>query len=332
MPGVYTFGVHVTGYPDPPEKHLALVSGAPVEATFTMTGKGIPNAGLPGQQGTLTIRASRADATIKVDDIEVGHETWTGPVASGTHHIEVVGATGWKTTTADVNVGAGATIDYPVTVLAETEVPAEYYAPKTKLKRRKRFYLAADLALDVTSYRLSPAMDEGPGGRRQDGFGGPSTGGRLGVAFSPQLAAELHAEVGVQSHSYHLDSRPAADTDTKFFHWQLTPVLRFTTTGPVRFTSGFGLGVHGLTVSEQEPANGKAQPAITRHAVGTGISWLFDLGGQFDVGPVFVEAVLFLDMHEVRPVRDDDPPHDRLLLDSPASRLGVRLALGVPFL
>jgi hypothetical protein len=174
-------------------------------------------------------------------------------------------------------------------------------------------------------------MDEGPGGHRQGGFGGPSTGGRFGVAMSPLLAVELLGEVGLQEAKFDLVTR-AGEADTKVFHWQLTPILRFTSKGPFRFTSGFGLGVHGLAVSEQEPGAGKAVPAVTRHAVGTGTSWLLDVGGQFDVGPIFLEAVLFLDVHQVKMVRDDDPPQNRFLLASPAVRGGIRLAMGVPFL
>ena len=40
MPGIYTFTAHAPGYPDPPEKKLALVTGQPVDATFVMRAQG----------------------------------------------------------------------------------------------------------------------------------------------------------------------------------------------------------------------------------------------------------------------------------------------------
>ena len=57
---------------------------------------------------------------------------------------------------------------------------------------------------------------------------------------------------------------------------------------------------------------------------------LFDLGGQFDLGggAVFLKPALFFDVHGIGSVRN--AVTDRLLEDSPAVRIGLRLGLGIP--
>ena len=59
-------------------------------------------------------------------------------------------------------------------------------------------------------------------------------------------------------------------------------------------------------------------------------SWLADIGMQFDVGPLFLEAVGFFDVHGVGTTRDDvdEPAHVPLVAVDPR---GVRVGLGIPF-
>jgi hypothetical protein len=323
MPGLYTFSAHVPGHPDPPEKKLALVSGPPVDATFVLGERGTVNPGSPGQQGKLMIKASRAEATIRVDGVIVGRETWTGTIASGPHHIDVE-APGWKTSATDLNLTAGTSVELPVTLLAMSEAPGEYMANLHPAPKRKRYYVVIEAALDGVGYHLSPALGlPGPDGERH-GFGGAALGGRFGYAFQRYLAVELGTQLGLLGAKYHLHPADTVDTDTTVFHWQLAPSLRFMTAGKVRLTGAFGLGIHGLALSQKAPT-------VTTKGSGVAFAGLFDLGAQFDIGPVFLETVLFLDVHGVGPVKGDDPPEARLLLDSPAARGGLRLGLGIPF-
>jgi hypothetical protein len=329
MPGIYTFSAHVPGYPDPPEKKFALVSGAPVDATFIVSERGQLSPGIPGQQGTLIVKASRADATIRVDGIEVGRGTWSATVAAGPHHIEA-SAAGWKTSTSDVDVAAGGSVDVPIAMIAAAEAPGEYMAPVHHPPERKRYYVVASGDLEGGSYRLTTALGEPAGGVRRN-FGGLGLSGRFGVAFERHVAVELYGGFGVASAKYHLHPNDAVETETGLFHWQLTPVLRFMSPGKVRFTTATGLGLYGIAMNEKYPTSATATGTTERKGSGVAFSWLFDIGAQFEVGPVFFEAVVFLDVHGVGPVRDDDAPNDRFLASSPGVRGGLRLGLGIPF-
>ena len=330
LPGLYTVTAHVDGYPDPSPKKLALVSGPPVDATFVVGAHGGAAPVLPGEQGTLSVHASRADATIRVDGAEVGRETWTGSVAAGAHHIEV-GAPGWKTTSADVDVAAGATVDLPVKLLAAADVPGEYMAASAPPPKRRRIYAVLQGSLDGTQYRLSPATGEpAPDGTKRN-TGGASVGARFGIELRRQLALELQSDFGGTGDTYHLRDTDTVDTKLRIFHWQLTPGIRFSSSGAVRFTTGMGFGVHGVSATLTEPTSPSPTSTVTRKASGTAFSFFLDLGIQFDAGPVWFETLLFLDAHGVGPVRDEDKPYDRFLFSSPATRGGLRLGLGVPF-
>jgi hypothetical protein len=124
MPGIYTFRARAPGYPDPPEKKLALVSGQPVEATFAFGGNPLA-VGAPGQQGTLTIKTSHPDAAIRVDGVDVGRGTFIHAIAAGTHRVEV-SLPGFRTANADVTVSPGAVVEYPVTLQPVADAPPEY--------------------------------------------------------------------------------------------------------------------------------------------------------------------------------------------------------------
>jgi hypothetical protein len=317
MPGLYVLAAHASGYPDPPQKKLALVSGPPVDVTFVMG----------GPQGTLTVKATREEASIKVDGGEVGRGTWTGTVTAGPHKVEA-SAPGWKTTTADVDVPAGGAAEAPIKLLAATEMPPEYYAPTLKEPKQKRGYLALGLAIETVSYRLGPPLDEPPSGTRRTDFAGLSLSGRLGAFLSKTLAAELLVAYGSNSASYKLHPTDKRDTETSVAHLQLTPLLRFITPGKVRFIAGTGFGVHRLML---ESNFDRGAVAVTKKGKGWAFSWLLDLGIQAELGPFFLELAGYVDVHGVGPVRDDDDPHDRLLLASPATRGGVRVSLALPF-
>jgi hypothetical protein len=323
MPGIYTFTARAPGYPDPPAKKLALVSGAPIDAAFVVGTREAAG------EGTLTVRASVATAKIRIDGIEVSeHGTWSGKIASGTHKLEVA-APGWKTTTLDVALSPGASVDYPVTLQAFSEAPPEYVAPPAKPIKEKKLYVVPMLSLDTASYRLGVPLEEpAPYGTRRGQFVGGTVGGRIGYRFAKTFSIEALADVGKLTDKYRIRATDPGESQTSVSHWQLTPMLRFATPGKYRFTVGSGFGLSGVSVDSTLSHSG---PSVSKKGSGVGFSWLIDAGAQLDLGPVFLEAAVFLDIHSVVSVRDDDPQEGRFLYASPATRAGLRAGLGIPF-
>ncbi|MBX3230690.1 MAG: PEGA domain-containing protein [Labilithrix sp.] len=316
MPGIYTFSAKIPGQADPEPKKFALVTGAPVDASFGSVSAVVT--------GTLTIRANVPDASIRVDGAELGQGTWTGPVPAGKHKAEV-SAPGWKTVQFDVSVPANATVESPVTLQPASAAPGEYVAPVTPPPEKpKRIYLVITGALEGASYRFSDDLGETPPSGERRGVAGLAVGGRFGFLLNKVIALEAFVAVGQDATTYKLPSANEERT-TQLTHWQLTPSIRFQTPGKSRFTAATGFGVHGLTVESTAP-NG-----VTRKGSGVAASWLIDAGGQFDLGPLFLEACLFFDVHGVGSVADDAAPDSRFLLASPAVRGGLRVGLGIPF-
>ncbi len=343
LPGIYTFAAHAPGYADPPEKKLALVSGAPVDATFvlsTTTGAGAgagagagesapPPVPLGPNEGYLKIETNVPDAAIRVDSVELPQRgTWSGKVAAGSHQVEV-SSPGWKTTTVEIPVAAGTSIEHAIKLQAIGEAPPEYMAPTVKAPKKKKLYVVVTGALDTVSYRLGvPLGEPAPYGTRRSDFGGATIGGRIGYQLAKPFALEGVIEVGGMAAKYTRRPDDDVESQTTLAHWQLTPMARFVTPGKVRFTCGAGFGVHGLAVESRLAERGSTR---TKHGSGVGFSFLVDAGAQFDVGPLYFEGAIFLDVHGVGAVRDDDAPEPRLFYASPATRGGLRLGLGIPF-
>lgn len=320
MPGMYLFTVEAPGYPPPGAKKLALVSGAPVDVTFVLR---------QGEQGKLTVKPTVEDAVVRVDGVEVGRGEWSGEVPAGQHRIEV-SAPGWKTTTADVSVPAGGAVEYPIKLQAYTEAPPAYAPPTYQPKKPKKSYVVPMLGVQTTSYRLGVPLGEPPThGTRRD-LGGGSIGGRIGFFFDKTLALEGIAEAASVDASYRLRPTDATDSRTRIVSWQLAPMLRLTLPRErkVRFTAATGLGLQGRFV---ETTFAGSDAPLMKKGSGVGWTWLFDAGAQFELAPVFLETALFFDVHSVKSVRDDDASAARLLYSSPATRIGLRFGVGIPF-
>lgn len=320
-PGIHVFGAHVDGLGDPPEKKLSLLAGSPVDATFEV-----------GERlGTLTITPSLPDAIVEVDATESRRGAWTGKLPPGPHRV-VVSAPGYQTQTTDVIVTPDASAEYAITLLRPGEMPASYTLPSRKPPpEQKKRYLVPMLAYEGQSMRLAPVLGEGAAGTKR-AFTGASVGVRAGYRASRSFALELYGDVGQVSESYTI-SQASKESTTKIIHWQVTPMLRFATIGWIRFTTATGVGVHGLVVDADVAT--RTLPATTTTTAthkGSGVSasWLVDLGMQFDVGSLVLEAVAFFDMHGAGTTRDD-ATNERLFYSSPATRAGVRAGLGIQF-
>jgi hypothetical protein len=191
------------------------------------------------------------------------------------------------------------------------------------------------LAYEGQSMRVAPILGEPAGGVPRT-FTGGSLGVRFGYRLSRAFAFELHGEAGQLKDTYTIRGA-TAESETKVVHWQLTPGLRFTTIGPVRFTAATGLGLHGLSVDAKinttmTTATGTTVAAMPVDRKGSGVSasWLVDLGIQFDVGSLYLEAVAFFDMHGVGTTREETS-NARMFLSSPGFRGGLRAGLGISF-
>jgi len=318
-PGIHVFTAHADGLADPPEKKLSILAGSPVDATFE----------LGAASGLLTIRPNVDGATVQVDGLEVGHGVWSGKLTAGTHRVSVSAPT-WNTTTADVVVSSGASVEYPITLLHPGDVPPEYNPPKQKPPQPvKTRYIVPAIAYGGEAFRLGTVLGEPPGGTKRS-FAGGSLSVRGGYRVSRLFALEAYGEVGQLSESYTIGSA-VTNSDTKLTHWQLTPVLRFSTTGPVRLTIGSGFGVHGFVADADIHISALSTGTNASHkGSGVSASWLADVGIQFDVGPIFLEAVVLGDVHGVGTVRDD-ATNERMLLSSPGTRIAVRAGLGISF-
>jgi hypothetical protein len=216
-----------------------------------------------------------------------------------------------------------------VTLKAIDETPPEYFAPKTAVPPAKRRYVVIAAAGDTVSYRLGVPLDEPtPYGTRRSNFVGVSAGARIGYLVGKRFALEASFDVGAMQAKYKLRPNDVLESKTSVVHWQLTPMARFVTPGKVRFTTATGFGVHGLAVESKLARPGST---ATKKGQGIGFSWLIDAGVQTNIGSVFLEFALFLDVHGVGPVRDDEAPEGRFLYASPATRAGLRFGLGIPF-
>lgn len=317
--GIHVLTAHVEGLPDPPAKKLALVLGQPVDATFV-----IARAQSAGES-TLTVEANVEDAVIRLDGVDVGRGKWSGKLPAGSHQLEV-SAPDYRTSTIDVTVPSGASIDYPVVLTKVGEAPGPYDHADRKPVKPKNLYIVPTLALQGASYRLSAVLDEPPSGTRR-GFFGAAVGVRGGYRLTKVISGELLAEVGTLTAKYKVKETDALEATTAIAHWQLTPMLRVSTIGRFRFVAGTGFGVHGEAVNAKLV---RGPQTVEKKGSGVGLSWLIDAGAQIDAGPIFLEGALFFDVHGVGAVRDRETD-ERFLQASPATRIGFRLGLGIPF-
>lgn len=322
-PGIYVFGAHHEGLADPPEKKLSLLAGSPVDATFEI---GTP----PAPPGMLTVKPNVPNAVVSVDGGDARLGGWSGPLAEGAHRV-VVSAPGYEPTSTIVSISSGTVVDYPVNLLPPVDggIPGYTLPPRKPLVEQKKRYLVPMVSYDGQSFRLSPALGERPGGTKRQ-FTGVALGVRAGYRASRVFALELYGDVGRLEDSYTITS-VAAESSTTVVHWQVTPMLRFATIGAVRFTAATGIGAHGLIVdADIRTGTGTAAKSFTSKGSGVAASWLVDLGMQFDVGSLFLEAVAFFDMHGVGTTRDDGT-NQRTFLSSPGTRAGIRAGLGIQF-
>ena len=318
-PGIHVFAAHAERFGDPPQKRLSILAGSPVDATFQL--------GAP--VGKLTILPSVPDAAVQVDGATIKLAAWPIRLPVGKHQVSV-SSPGYLTMSAEVVVSLDADVEYPIKLARPGDVPPPYEGPVRKPPPPpKNLYGVPMIAYEGQSLRLAPILREPAGGTKR-ALDGASLGVRGGYRLSKNFALELHGEVGQIGVTYTLPST-AAESTTRVIHWQVTPGLRFATAGSVRFTTGMGAGIHGLSVTSQlDTTEGGKSSSVTLKGSGIAGSWLIDLGMQLDVGSVFLEGLVFANVLGVGTTREDSS-NQRMLLSSPSTRFGIRAGVGIPF-
>ena len=325
-PGIHVFTAHGDRYQDPPEKKLSLLAATPVDATFGVV---LPKLAAPGY---LTVHPNVPDARVEVDGTAVASGAWPVRLTAGKHRL-VVSAAGYTTINTEIVVSSDATVEYPMTLTRPGVVAPPYdpTIPKPVTPSKAR-YLVPALAYGGQSLRVATVLGERSGGSKRN-FTGASISVRGGYRLGKNFALELHGEVGQVGSTYTITDTTKGESSTKVIHWQLTPGLRFSTPGGIRFVGGMGVGLHGQVVDASIVVT-EGTSTATHNVKGSGVSasWLGDIGIQFDVGPVFIEGLGFLDVHGVGTTRDD-ATNQRMFLSSPSTRAGRwgRLGLGIPF-
>jgi hypothetical protein len=328
MPGMYTFSAKIPGVPPAEPKKLALISGPPTEVTF---------GGEQAGQSTLNIHVNVPEAVIKIDGVEVGKGQWQGPVAANKKLRVEVSAPSYKPLAFDMTVPASSTVDSPITLQPVGGSAASSAGGQQPEKPRGRVYIALTGSLEGSSYRLSDKVGAPTASGLRKAYGGGSLGGRVGFLLSKLFAIEGFVEVGVAGTTLDPTVTGGNKWKSTIAHWMVMPMLRFQTPGKVRFVAGTGVGVHGISMKQEEQlttsnalGGTNSSTGKTTDAAGIAFAWLVDAGAQFDLGPLFLEAALFLNLHGVGPV-EEDASNRRALLASPAVRSGLRVGLGIPF-
>lgn len=317
-PGLHVIGVRVPGGAAPPDKKLSFVPGAPVDVTFSVS----------RSTGRLVVRAKVEGATVKIDGVDVGRDAWQGEVPAGVHRVEV-SAPRRQTATFDVEVPPGGNVELPVALLADA--PDGYEKPERKVPPDKRRYAVPMLSFVGGTLRQSAALGESGSSRR--GFTGASLGIRGGYRFAKLFAFEGLFEVSSMTSKYAGAQNPLVESESRVTEVVLAPMVRFSTPGSARFVAAIGFGAQmgfakaKVPLPVQQPTAG----GPTTEPTGRGISGTAqaDLGLQVDVGPVFLEGLLFGDLYGVGAIEDNQDR--RLFLASPGVRYGLRLGVGIPF-
>jgi hypothetical protein len=315
-PGDHVLRAHAEGYGDRDRK-ITVAGGQRHEVTLELVPIVIV------ARGTLVVRATPATAEIFVDGEEPRAGVWQAEVRAGTHHV-VVTQKGYVSFASDVSVPPGELRELPVTLAVEAPppIPPPPDMPLRPAPRKERvWYGVGGLSLHGGEAKLAPVFEDDSGKKRS--FVGVGLSLRLGRQLSRYFSVEGLGELGtMNSDDYFPKSQPNVRATVSTLHWVLAPVVRFHTPGDVKLIAGLGLGVMGqgaqARVGLKEVSGG-----------GVGGMAFFELGMEIQLPRLFVQAVLFGDVHDMSKVKDN--AGQTLFDDRSASRAGLRISLGYPF-
>lgn len=362
-PGEHTFIAHAPGYADA-IKRVRLAAGqrdTSIDLDLQpASGGGGGGAGVvlgpgggagagagatTGGTGRVHVLATAPTATIALDGVPIGAGDWTGDVRAGMHHVEVT-SPGKVAYGTDVNVLPGAVLeiraDMGQPLTGEEPPPVEGPEPQAGPPKKRLWDIEFGFGVQGGPRTQTKAMDE-LGDATKRGYTGPSlvvkAGRRVGLVL-----IEVFGEIGVLKSSNYASAglttgTPPSGTTSSgttfagnaqgaITYEELGPELRVITPGRVlRFVGGFGFGVHAEQVRVTRSLSGLGE--LTGSG-GEGMA-LLEAGAQLSVSSrVFFELGAFGVVHGVGQIKDGGSKA-RYYLESPATRAGGRLLMGIGF-
>ena len=294
------------------------------------------------QNGRLVVHANVSTATISIDGVALGVEKWAGELREGMHRIDVV-AQGFPPYSVMVAVRAKEARDLSVDMSAAlgpgapTGEPSPYDVRRPIVPREYIWYFAAGLGLQGESLHFSKALEgskeANPEATRRRFVGGGMLTLKLGRKLTSYLDGEVIGELGgLAPTAYPSPDAPSTMAKVSLTNWALAPALRVHTPGRFRALAGVAMGLEGQTISAELGDFG-ATGSTTKTVGGSATAGmvLLEGGAQWELGRVFLESTLFVDIHGVGGAEDASAPGKRLFLDSPAVRAGGKLVVGYSF-
>jgi hypothetical protein len=289
--------------------------------------------------GRVVVRASRADAQITVDGaLAPTQGGWAGFLPAGKHVIQV-DSTGAPPVVRAIDVVANRTDQILIDVDPTREKPPEYQAPPALPPKPppKQWYVVGGgqvqfqrLTVNGGSGAMQNILGEAQPTKRT--YGGLGVVLRAGRAISATFSLELHFELGSMSSKGPSLASSSIDSSISITNWVIGPAARFRTPGKVRFYTLAALGLEGHTVKASfAQANGTNVTTATQSSSNAQPMGLVELGLQTGLGinQVVVDLGAFADVHGIDKYVDDKG--NRMFLDSPAARYGLRITFGLEF-
>lgn len=315
LPGEHVFHATATGYFEAMQR-VRFSAGQP----DTAVDLGLVAVEVAAR-GRLSVQTNVMTARLTLDGVEMGHGSWTGEVAAGTHRVDATAA-GYATHTVTVTVPANGQEAISVDMTSAVDAPAPIGAPRAP----RLWYVTGGIGLFGES--LTPTflgLDDT--GTKKRAFGGAGLivhGGRL---VGKHLALGVVGELGGMGSAAYDNLSPQPDSAGKrdsvaITQWVLAPEVRLLSSGMnVRAFGGFALGLAGQVVNADH--GGRKETG----ASASGIA-LLEGGGQLDLGRLFVEAALFADVHGTSTTNTSN---NRYFSDSSTVRAGLRVLVGYRF-
>ena len=319
-PGEHTFVARARGYNDGFARVNVTAGQHDVAAQIDLT----PTSA----RGRMHVVSSVPGATIALDGVPIAQGEWQGELGAGVHHVEVTapGVTAWGkdvTVVAAQSVevaarpGEAVALDRPAEIIAPKRVPVKVYNwilmggfsvhEGTRILNKAPFYEAADT---------------------KRGFWGGGLVLKAARKLGPYVLLEGWTEFGGMAPvKYELHGQRA---DVGIAYFEIGPAIRLRSKGKtLRGVGGIGAGleVEAVTAKLKKDA-GAAQ--TTQKGTGVTGCFVFEAGFQVSVSSrVFFEVDGFYNVYGVGGAKTNDPSHERFFLDSPETRGGVRVMLGM---
>ncbi len=263
--------------------------------------------------GFVSVNVDDKDAAIAVDGKPLAFEHWSGPLTPGEHYVQVY-KKGFKPFEQrfTVEVGQKQSIDAALgPPVAEDDTGGKKDNASTGTSRQLRGWYAMG-SLDLTGLTGNPTDTQRPSNNTIAGAGlGVRAGYRLWTPVSIELLVEGSSHQAKDQCIKTCDSG-GATRDYMVQSFRIGPNLRINSGGEsIRFTSALGLGAVQHTVKFGGITNpdGLTLPKNYPLDKATASGWdpylLLEIGAQFNLGHVLLEADAIANIDGATSVHDD---------------------------